>query len=163
MPRKLLAVLLFSFFLSVALAQGSASAQTFSKAECVSGLTNKDVLPRYRLSLAKATARCNALEARIKILQKQILGKWKLIYSNDDSLRGTSLSFFANGTVQRNIGTQRMTETWVIENPYGTLGAEVIRFGDQSWVSSIKILGTTMTITSQPASFTTIERYRKIK
>lgn len=143
-------------------AQIPVSAQTFSKAECVSRM-NKEVDAPYRLSLAKATARCNAIDTRIKLLQKQILGKWKLSYSNDDSLKGISLIFFPNGTVQRNLGARGLTKTWTIDNPYGTLGEEVIQFGDESWVSSIKIQGTTMTITSQPASFTTIERYKKIK
>lgn len=150
-----------SLFLVLAALSLAASAQGFSKAECVSHL-NKEPDPPFRLSLVKATARCNAIDSRIKVLQKQILGKWKLIYSNDDSLRGSSMSFLANGTVHWNNGSRKRTETWMIGNPYGALGAEVIQFGDESWVSPIKIHGTTMTITSQPASFETIERYKRI-
>lgn len=139
----------------------AASSQTFSKAECISRLS-KEVDRPFRLSLTKATVRCNAIDSRIRILQKLILGKWKLIYSNDDSLKGASMSFLANGTVQWNNSTGKRTEKWMIGNPYGTLGAEVIQFGDESWVSPIKIQGKTMTISSQPASFETIERYKKI-
>lgn len=157
MPRKLLPVLLFAVGLSVAFFHSSASAQTFSKAECISRL-NKEVDRPFRLSLHKATARCNAIQKRVDLLSRQILGQWQTRLEG----RTVTLQFFPDGTAKRNFGTGNSQQTWAIVNPYGTVGAESIQF-DDGYLSAIKISGSMMTITSQPASHTWTESWRRIK
>lgn len=151
-------LLLFLFVPSVVLAQNSTSVQTesFSKAECISRLT-KEVDAPYRLSLVKATVRCNAIEKRINLLSKQILGKWQ---SRSEG-RTVTLEFFADGTAKRYFGSGSNMEKWAIVNPYGTLGEESLQF-DDSYLSAIKFSGSMMIITSQPASATIVERWERI-
>jgi serine/threonine protein kinase len=145
---------------SVVLTQSSASVKTgtFSKAECISHLTSKDIIPQYRLSLVKATALCNAIEERINLLSKQILGKWQSISEG----KTVTLQFFADGTAKRDFGTESSVEKWAIVNPYSTLGAESIQF-DDSYLSQIKFSGSMMIITSQPATEEIIERWERVE
>lgn len=132
------------------------SAQAFSKAECISRWTT-DVDRPFRLPTAKATARCNAVEARITALSKQILGKWQRASEG----RTENLNFFADGTVRR----YERVERWVILNTYGEVGGEHIQFGDDDLaIHPIKIKGRLMTIEYPSANgrFTTIERWNRI-
>lgn len=136
----------------------------FSESECVLRWT-KEVDAPFRLKRATAIKRCKAIALRINTLSKQILGKWQLTGSKE---RKETLEFFADRTSRRDwydSATRKsgsVEEVWAIVNPYGTLGSEVIQFND-GYVSAIKFSGSTMTITSQPASATIVERWKRIK
>lgn len=134
----------------------TAQTEGFSKDACISRWT-KEVDSPYRLSLSKATVRCNAVEKRIKSLSKQILGKWQ----RRDGGRTFTMQFFADGTVIRD-GNE---ETWTIENGYGELGGEGLYFnGDNNMVNELRIVGATMTISSNSNyRYTDVERWKRIK
>ena len=126
----------------------------FSESECVSQWTT-DVDCQFRLKRATAVKRCGAIALRIGTLSKQVLGKWQLIAKG----RKETLEFFADGTVHGSY-----SGAWAIENPYGTLGSEVIQFNDE-YLREIKFSGMTMTIISTPSSSynSYSERYKRIK
>ncbi len=136
----------------------------FNKDECISRLS-KETDPPFLLSPDQAAARCNDIELRIAKLSKQILGKW-----HRKGPKGTveTMNITADGVakIRRfNYADNKLEDVvrkWAIENPYGTPGKESLQF-DDSWLSSLKLSANTMIITSQPASATIVERWKRSK
>lgn len=134
----------------------------FSTNECVSHLS-KDIDPPYRLSTVQATARCYAIARRIAKLSRQICGKWQRKGHNGQI---ETMVISSDGTARihcYDFGTRQMRDVvqkWAFENPYGTLGEESLQF-DEGTLSSVKFSGATMTITSQPATATIVERWTR--
>lgn len=167
MKLSILALVISLFFITFTHSSTSAQTEPFSKAECISQLTSKDIIPPYRLSVAKATLRCDAIQKRVDLLSKQILGKWQLIGSGR---RNEILEFSADGSVETSFYNSDLrrrdtrVESWAIVNPYGTVGSEVIQFNDD-FLREIKISSTTMTIISTPTSAINSysDRYKRIK
>lgn len=159
-PKIIISIIALMFFSALVVT----AQDRFSESQCVSRWT-KEVDPPFRLKQANAIKRCNTIALRIKSLSKQILGKWQLIGSKG---RKETLEFSADGTSRRywyDSPTRKsgsVEEVWAIVNPYGTFGAESLQF-DDGYLSAIKFSGSTMTITSQPASATIVERWKRIK
>jgi hypothetical protein len=139
--------------------------ERFSESQCVRRWVEEVDRP-FRIKRATAIKRCRAISVRINTLSKQILGKWQL---TGNRWRKETLDFSSNGTVRHiwyDAETRKSGNTvagWAIVNPYGTPGSEVIQFSDLSYVKAIKILGATMTIVDAPASYTHVERWRRIR
>lgn len=125
----------------------------FSESKCVARWTDEVDRP-FRLRRTTAIKQCRAIAARINALSKQILGKWQP--SGSKGQRDT-LEFLSNGTVRGSYAG-----AWVIVNPYGTLGSEVIQFNDD-YLREIKIAGATLTIISTPTRYSHVERWKRTK
>ncbi len=137
----------------------------FNTNECVLQLT-KEVDPQYRLSQAQATARCDAIARRIDKLSKQIVGKWQ--HRENGQMETMVISADGTARIHRyyyDTGQMRnVVEKWSIDNPYGTIGDESLKFEEDGfgW-RSVKFTGNTMTITSQPATATIVERWTRLR
>jgi len=135
----------------------------FNTNECVLRLT-KEVDPPYRLSQAQATARCDAIARRIDKLSKQIVGKWQ--HRVNGQMETMIISADGTARIHRyyyDTGQMRdVVEKWSIDNPYGTIGAEGVQFGE-SYFWQVKFTVNTMILTSQPASATIVERWTRLR
>jgi hypothetical protein len=136
----------------------------FNKNECVSRLV-KEIDPPYRLSPKQATERCDAIAHRIAKLSKQIIGKWQhRVFKG----KIETMDITADGTAKINryfYDTRQLRDVvkkWAFENPYGTVGEEILQFNGE-YEGSVKFSGTTMTITSQPATATIVERWTRVR
>lgn len=126
-------VLMFGLFTAFAVV---GSSQKVFKAECISRWT-KEVDRPYRLSPAKATARCNAIEKRINLLRKQILGKWQALIEGRTSI----LQLFDDGTALQD----GVRKTWAITST-GDVDDARLEFDEFGPASPIRISGNTMTL-----------------
>lgn len=130
------------------------NAQTFSKAECIKQWT-KDVDRPFRLSAAKATARCNAVERRINLLSKQILGKWQARIEG----RTSTLQFFADGTALQD----GVRKTWAIKST-GNVDDARLEFDEFGPASPIKIIGNVMTLVwISDGSLEHVARWKRVR
>jgi hypothetical protein len=120
--------------------------------DCVRHLTRELDRP-FRLPVARATARCNAIETRLNALSRRILGHWEL--RRRDGSRET-VDFLPDGTARIRRFTVRMrrweneTRHWQFTNPYGTPGQEVLDF--YPYLVGVEFSANAMIVAHQPTS-----------
>lgn len=133
--------------------------------ECVTRLI-EGVDPQFRVSPAQAKKTCEAIALRITKLSKQAVGKWQfkvakgkinmMVLSADGTAHVRCYNFVTNQM-------EDLVKKWAFENPYGTVGEECLELDGES-MGSVKFSGTnTMIITSQPATATMVDRWKRVK
>ena len=136
----------------------------FDANECASRLS-EGVDPQFRVSPVQAKTTCDAISSRITKLSTQIIGKWQhkaakgkietMVFSSDGTTR-------VHGYFYDTRQMKDIVKKWAFENPYGTVGEEILQF-DGEYEGSVKFSDTTMTITTQPASATNVEFWKRVK
>jgi hypothetical protein len=164
-PSRIISVIaLIASCAAAGIGQEKPRASGFSREDCISNLT-KEVDPPYRLSPVQATRRCNEIALRVAKLSKQVVGKWQ---RRGPKGKIETMEIYADGTARSHrykFDTQKMedfVEQWAVVNPYGTIGEEKFEL-PEGLLWSVKFLGATMIIESQPADALIVERWKRMK